>query len=160
MRESSDRRLWVVCRLGTPMSPPTPAASGLDLSLSRDDGDAMGLLTHPLAIGAESGVCPRLYARSPSVLLPWATLAPWAPAPRPWPTSMAPSPESECQQRWRRSTGGREVAPPGPSLIPPGSLAPRSYGFDPLGLLDPANSGGFVNPEWLRYSEVSGASRL
>lgn len=30
----------------------------------------------------------------------------------------------------------------------------RSYGFDPLGLLDPKNSGGFINPDWLRYSEV------
>lgn len=34
-----------------------------------------------------------------------------------------------------------------------GSL-PGDYGFDPLGLMDPANSGGFVNPEWLSYSEV------
>lgn len=25
---------------------------------------------------------------------------------------------------------------------------------DPLGLLDPVNSGGFVTPEWLQYSEV------
>ena len=30
----------------------------------------------------------------------------------------------------------------------------NSRGFDPLGLLDPVNSGGFVNPEWLKYSEV------
>jgi hypothetical protein len=29
------------------------------------------------------------------------------------------------------------------------------FGFDPLGLLDPANSGGFVEPKWLQYSEVS-----
>lgn len=28
------------------------------------------------------------------------------------------------------------------------------FGFDPLGLLDPVNSGGFVNPQWLQYSEV------
>jgi len=34
-----------------------------------------------------------------------------------------------------------------------GSL-PGDYGFDPLGLLDPVNSGGFVNPQWLAYSEV------
>lgn len=25
---------------------------------------------------------------------------------------------------------------------------------DPLGLSDPDGAGGFVNPEWLRYSEV------
>ncbi|KAJ9533572.1 hypothetical protein QJQ45_026631 [Haematococcus lacustris] len=31
---------------------------------------------------------------------------------------------------------------------------PADYGFDPLGLLDPVNSGGLVNPRWLRYSEV------
>jgi light-harvesting complex I chlorophyll a/b binding protein 3 len=31
---------------------------------------------------------------------------------------------------------------------------PGDFGFDPLGLLDPVNSGGFVNPDWLRYSEV------
>lgn len=31
---------------------------------------------------------------------------------------------------------------------------PGSAGFDPLGLLDPANSGGFVEPKWLQYSEV------
>eukprot|EP00879_Flechtneria_rotunda_P000466 GHRR01000567.1.p1 GENE.GHRR01000567.1~~GHRR01000567.1.p1 ORF type:complete len:268 (+),score=84.06 GHRR01000567.1:122-925(+) len=31
---------------------------------------------------------------------------------------------------------------------------PGDFGFDPLGLLDPVNSGGFVTPEWLRYSEV------
>lgn len=31
------------------------------------------------------------------------------------------------------------------------------FGFDPLGLLDPANSGGFVNPSWLQYSEVCAA---
>jgi len=31
---------------------------------------------------------------------------------------------------------------------------PGDYGFDPLGLLDPTNSGGFITPEWLRYSEV------
>ncbi len=30
----------------------------------------------------------------------------------------------------------------------------NSFGFDPLGLLDPTNSGGFVNPQWLAYSEV------
>lgn len=28
------------------------------------------------------------------------------------------------------------------------------FGFDPLGLLDPVNSGGFINPQWLQYSEV------
>lgn len=33
-------------------------------------------------------------------------------------------------------------------------------GFDPLGLLDPtvsngSGAGGFVNPRWLQYSEVS-----
>lgn len=32
--------------------------------------------------------------------------------------------------------------------------APGDLGFDPLGLLDPVNAGGFVTPEWLRYSEV------
>jgi len=31
---------------------------------------------------------------------------------------------------------------------------PADYGFDPLGLSDPEGAGGFVNPEWLRYSEV------
>jgi len=31
---------------------------------------------------------------------------------------------------------------------------PGDYGFDPLGLLDPTNSGGFVNPDWLKYSEI------
>ncbi|KAJ9517446.1 hypothetical protein QJQ45_024902, partial [Haematococcus lacustris] len=31
---------------------------------------------------------------------------------------------------------------------------PADYGFDPLGLLDPVNSGGLVNPRWLQYSEV------
>eukprot|EP00798_Chlamydomonas_sp_ICE-L_P020455 gene20455-27243_t len=31
---------------------------------------------------------------------------------------------------------------------------PGDYGFDPLGLLDPENSGGFVNPDWLKYSEL------
>lgn len=31
---------------------------------------------------------------------------------------------------------------------------PGDYGFDPLGLLDPSNSGGFITPDWLRYSEV------
>lgn len=34
-----------------------------------------------------------------------------------------------------------------------GSL-PADYGFDPLGLSDPDGAGGFVNPEWLRYSEI------
>lgn len=29
-----------------------------------------------------------------------------------------------------------------------------SAGFDPLGLLDPVNAGGFITPEWLVYSEV------
>ena len=33
-------------------------------------------------------------------------------------------------------------------------MYPCSFGFDPLGLLDPTNSGGFVNPQWLAYSEV------
>lgn len=27
-------------------------------------------------------------------------------------------------------------------------------GFDPLGMLDPANSGGFIEPRWLQYAEV------
>jgi light-harvesting complex I chlorophyll a/b binding protein 3 len=31
---------------------------------------------------------------------------------------------------------------------------PGDFGFDPLGLLDPVNSGGFVTPQWLQYSEV------
>lgn len=32
---------------------------------------------------------------------------------------------------------------------------PADYGFDPFGLLDPTNSTtGFINPDWLRYSEV------
>jgi hypothetical protein len=34
-----------------------------------------------------------------------------------------------------------------------GSL-PGDFGFDPLGLLDPVNSGGFITPQWLQYSEV------
>ena len=34
-----------------------------------------------------------------------------------------------------------------------GSL-PGDYGFDPLGLMDPVNSGGFINPKWLAYAEV------
>jgi len=34
-----------------------------------------------------------------------------------------------------------------------GSL-PGDFGFDPLGLLDPTNSGGVITPEWLKYSEV------
>jgi light-harvesting complex I chlorophyll a/b binding protein 3 len=34
-----------------------------------------------------------------------------------------------------------------------GSL-PGDFGFDPLGLMDPVNSGGFVTPEWLRYGEI------
>ena len=34
-----------------------------------------------------------------------------------------------------------------------GSL-PGDFGFDPLGLCDPANTGGFITPEWLAYSEV------
>jgi hypothetical protein len=33
-------------------------------------------------------------------------------------------------------------------------------GFDPLGLLDPVNSGGFINPQWLQYSEVGWRSSL
>jgi hypothetical protein len=28
------------------------------------------------------------------------------------------------------------------------------FGFDPLGLMDPVNAGGFVTPQWLAYSEV------
>ncbi|KXZ42012.1 hypothetical protein GPECTOR_223g491 [Gonium pectorale] len=31
---------------------------------------------------------------------------------------------------------------------------PGDFGFDPLGLLDPVNSGGFIEPKWLQYSEV------
>jgi light-harvesting complex I chlorophyll a/b binding protein 3 len=31
---------------------------------------------------------------------------------------------------------------------------PADYGFDPLGLSDPDGAGGFITPEWLRYSEV------
>lgn len=31
---------------------------------------------------------------------------------------------------------------------------PGDFGFDPLGLLDPANSGGFIQPSWLSYAEV------
>lgn len=31
---------------------------------------------------------------------------------------------------------------------------PGDFGFDPLGLLDPVNSGGFITPQWLQYSEV------
>lgn len=31
---------------------------------------------------------------------------------------------------------------------------PADYGFDPLGLSDPEGAGGFVDPDWLRYSEV------
>ncbi|KIY99446.1 Chlorophyll a-b binding protein 8 [Monoraphidium neglectum] len=37
-----------------------------------------------------------------------------------------------------------------------GSL-PGDFGFDPLGLLDPVNSGGFVTPEWLAYGEIINA---
>ena len=33
-------------------------------------------------------------------------------------------------------------------------LCCSDFGFDPLGLLDPVNSGGFINPQWLQYSEV------
>jgi light-harvesting complex I chlorophyll a/b binding protein 3 len=35
------------------------------------------------------------------------------------------------------------------------------FGFDPLGLMDPVNAGGFVTPQWLAYSEViaTGACR-
>lgn len=35
-----------------------------------------------------------------------------------------------------------------------GQTLPGDFGFDPLGLLDPVNSGGFVTPQWLAYSEV------
>ncbi|DBB04999.1 hypothetical protein WJX82_000920 [Trebouxia sp. C0006] len=31
---------------------------------------------------------------------------------------------------------------------------PADYGFDPLGLSDPEGAGGFIDPDWLRYSEV------
>jgi light-harvesting complex I chlorophyll a/b binding protein 3 len=31
---------------------------------------------------------------------------------------------------------------------------PGDKGFDPLGLLDPEGSGGFLNPEWLPYAEI------
>lgn len=34
-----------------------------------------------------------------------------------------------------------------------GSL-PADYGFDPLGLSDPEGAGGFIDPNWLKYSEV------
>lgn len=34
-----------------------------------------------------------------------------------------------------------------------GSL-PGDFGFDPLGMSDPEGAGGFVNPQWLAYSEV------
>ncbi|KAK9829456.1 hypothetical protein WJX72_005967 [[Myrmecia] bisecta] len=34
-----------------------------------------------------------------------------------------------------------------------GSLA-GDYGFDPLGLSDPEGAGGFIDPAWLKYSEV------
>jgi hypothetical protein len=33
------------------------------------------------------------------------------------------------------------------------------FGFDPLGLLDPVNSGGFITPQWLQYSEVMRAGK-
>lgn len=33
-------------------------------------------------------------------------------------------------------------------------LSCSDYGFDPLGLMDPVNSGGFITPQWLAYSEV------
>jgi hypothetical protein len=42
-------------------------------------------------------------------------------------------------------------------------VRPRSAmaaGFDPLGLLDPVNSGGFINPKWLSYSEVCSGCAL
>lgn len=43
---------------------------------------------------------------------------------------------------------------------PATASVPRSdFGFDPLGLLDPANTGGFVTPQWLAYSEVRGSRR-
>lgn len=35
---------------------------------------------------------------------------------------------------------------------------PGDYGFDPLGLLDPVGKGGFVDPSWLKYSEVNRAA--
>jgi hypothetical protein len=35
-----------------------------------------------------------------------------------------------------------------------GQTLPGDFGFDPLGLLDPVGSGGFVTPQWLAYSEV------
>ena len=31
---------------------------------------------------------------------------------------------------------------------------PGDFGFDPLGMSDPEGQGGFVNPQWLAYSEV------
>lgn len=31
---------------------------------------------------------------------------------------------------------------------------PADYGFDPLGLSDPEGAGGFIDPDWLRYSEI------
>ena len=31
---------------------------------------------------------------------------------------------------------------------------PGDFGFDPLGMSDPEGAGGFVNPQWLAYSEV------
>lgn len=31
---------------------------------------------------------------------------------------------------------------------------PGDFGFDPLGLLDPVNSGGLIEPKWLQYAEV------
>lgn len=34
-----------------------------------------------------------------------------------------------------------------------GSL-PGDYGFDPLGLSDPAGAGGFITPAWLKYAEI------
>ena len=51
--------------------------------------------------------------------------------------------------------------PSHPSLSSPHSRSyldgtlPADYGFDPLGLSDPATgAGGFVTPQWLAYSEV------
>jgi light-harvesting complex I chlorophyll a/b binding protein 3 len=31
---------------------------------------------------------------------------------------------------------------------------PGDFGFDPLGLLDPKDAGGYITPDWLRYAEV------
>jgi hypothetical protein len=57
----------------------------------------------------------------------------------------------ECRRSSSSSTTFGTVAKlhSGPALLIMIFLGP---GFDPLGLLDPEGSGGFLNPEWLPYA--------